>query len=90
MLILIKYGNENPAEQWKLEMASADDVIVLIQNGIFWAVTQEGQKALAGKKVYAIQADLDARGYNAADLPLEPVDYSGFIELLEQHERSMS
>lgn len=90
MLILIKYGTENPAEHWKLDMASADDVIVLIQNGIFWAITDEGRKALDGKKVYVVQADLDARGYTAEDCPFETVDYAGFVELLEQNERSMS
>ncbi len=90
MLILIKYGTENPAENWKLEMSAADDVIVLIQNGVFWAVTAEGKKALAGKKVYALKADLEARGYAEQDCPVEAIDYSGLIELLEQNEKRMS
>lgn len=88
MLILAKYGPENPAERWKMEMAADQDQIVLIQNAIFWAVSEKA--ALQGKKVAVVKADWEARGYDAADCPFDLVDYNQFVELLEAHPKTMS
>lgn len=88
MLILVKYGPENPAERWKLEAASPDDQIVLIQNGIFWAIAEP--QILVDKKVALVQPDLEARGYAAETCQWPLVDYAGFVTLLEQNPKSMS
>lgn len=88
MLILIKYGPENPAETWKLGMATADDTIVLLQNGVFWAITDEGRQALDGKQYFALAEDLDARGYATDGIPC--VDYAGLVELIEANPKAMS
>lgn len=88
MLILIKYGPENPGERWKLEASTPDDQIVLIQNGIFWAISEP--HTLEGKKVAIVQPDLEARGYTAKSCQWPLVDYAGFISLLEQNPKSMS
>lgn len=88
MLILVKYGPENPAERWKLEAAVSTDQIVLIQNGIFWAVTEP--EALEGKKVVLVQPDLEARGYPAEACQWPLVNYAGLITLIEENPKSMS
>jgi len=88
MLILVKYGPENPAERWKLETASPADQIVLIQNGIFWAVAEPA--LLDGKKVAVLQPDWEARGYSVETCQWPLVDYAGFITLLEENPKSMS
>jgi tRNA 2-thiouridine synthesizing protein B len=88
MLILVKYGPENPGERWKLESATPEDQIVLIQNGIFWAIAEP--EAIQGKKVAIVKPDLEARGYSAQACKLSLVDYAGLITLLEESHKSMS
>ena len=88
MLILIKYGPENPGERWKLEAATPEDQIVLIQNGIFWAITEP--EILEGKTVAIVQPDLEARGYSVEACKWPVVDYAGLITLLEENPKSMS
>ncbi len=88
MLILVKYGPENPGERWKLETSSPEDQIVLIQNGIFWAIAEP--QILEGKQVALVQADLEARGYSVENCRWPVVDYAGFITLLEENPKSMS
>lgn len=88
MFILIKYGPENPAERWKMEAAAPEDQIVLIQNGIFWAIAEPA--FLKGKKVAVVQPDLEARGYSSQACSFPLVDYPGFITLLEENPKSMS
>lgn len=88
MLVLVKYGPENPGERWKLEAAVSTDQIVLIQNGIFWAIAEP--ETLAGKKVSVVQFDLEARGYPATACQWPLVDYAGLITLMEENPKSMS
>ena len=88
MLILIKYGPENPAERWKLEAARPTDQVVLIQNGIFWAITEPSM--LDGKKVSLLQPDLEARGYKAEESKWPVIDYVSLISLIEENPQSMS
>ncbi len=88
MLILVKYGPENPGERWKLAAAAPADQIVLIQNGIFWAVTEP--QTLEGKKVAIVQPDFEARSYCAESCPWPLVDFAGLITLIEQSPKSMS
>lgn len=88
MFILLKYGPENPAEAWKLQAAKGDDQIVLIQNGVFWAVSEKA--ALEGKNVAVVKADWLARGYAEEACPFQLVDYTQFVELLEANPKTMS
>lgn len=88
MLILIKFGPENPAERWKLTAANAADQVLLLQNGVFWAASEP--EALAGKNVAIVLADWQVRGYAAERCPWPLVDYAGLIELIEQNPKSMA
>jgi len=88
MLVLIKYGFENLAERWKLEVSGENDTIVLIQNGIFWAISQEIDPYL-NRKIFALEPDMEARGYSKEDLKVPVIDYAGLVDLIEANPRSM-
>lgn len=82
-LILVKYGPDHPAEKLKIKFAQSDDKIVLIQNGVYWAL----QKINTPSKVFAIRDDLIARGYSETDSSVPLITYSELIELIEQEEK---
>ncbi len=78
-LILVKYGTDHPIEKLKIENARAEDKIVFIQNGVFWALKKVDTKA----KTFAIKDDFLARGYDEKDSQVPLIDYSQFIEIVE-------
>ncbi len=82
-LILVKYGTDHSVEQLKIKSAKAEDKIVLIQNGVYWALKDVETPA----KVYAIKDDFLARGYSEEDAKVNLISYSEFIDLLESEEK---
>ncbi|AEH51030.1 sulfurtransferase complex subunit TusB [Pseudothermotoga thermarum] len=82
-LILVKYGTDHPAERLKIKVAKPDDKIVLIQNGVYWAL----EKIETPAKVYAIKDDFVSRGYSESDSTVSLISYSEFIDLLESEEK---
>lgn len=88
MLMLVKYGCGNPADCHKFSVAQSGDVIVLIQDGVFWAINDEVQAYKEkGIKIYAIESDLFARGYSKETSKVQLVSYDEFIELIENNEK---
>lgn len=86
-LILVKYGPNNPAERVKLEIARSEDDVVLIQNGVFWAL--EDVKKYTKANVCAIKDDFVARGYSESDSTVPLISYEQLIELIEKHPKSI-
>ncbi len=86
-LILVKYGPNNPAEQIKLNSATIEDDVVLIQNGVYWAL--EDLKTQTKANVFAIKDDFISRGYNESESKVPLIDYGKFIELIEKHPKSI-
>ncbi|ABQ47763.1 MULTISPECIES: DsrH/TusB family sulfur relay protein [Thermotoga] len=82
-LVLVKYGTDHPVEKLKIRSAKAEDKIVLIQNGVFWALEELETPA----KVYTIKDDFLARGYSEEDSKVPLITYSEFIDLLESEEK---
>lgn len=73
-----------------LRLAPAGAPILLYEDGVYAAKagTQvEGlvREALARRPVYALEADLRARGIESRIEGVRVIDYSGFVELVEQH-----
>ena len=85
-LILIKHGLENPVEKIKMKAAKDEDSIVLIQNGIFWAIGNDALKDVRGK-IYALEEDLLARGYKKEDSKVELIDYASFLDVVEKEDK---
>lgn len=73
-----------------LRVAPEGDPILLYEDGVYAAVkgaASEGlvSQALGSHPVYALKADLDARGLTSLADGIEVIDYDGFVELVEQH-----
>ena len=73
-----------------LGIASADDPILLYEDGVYAAARGTAseelvRQALEDHPVYALDADLEARGLAALIDGIQVIDYDGFVELVEQH-----
>jgi tRNA 2-thiouridine synthesizing protein B len=73
-----------------LRIAPADAPILLYEDGVYAAAkgaTSEEliRQALEQHPVYALQADLEARGLPSLVEGIQVIDYEGFVELVEQH-----
>lgn len=73
-----------------LRVAPEGEPILLYEDGVYAAVagaTSEElvQQVLAQHPVYALQADLEARGLQTLVEGVEVTDYEGFVELVERH-----
>lgn len=86
-LILVKHGPEHKEDQVKLECATEEDVVVLIQDGIYWVV--QGEPVPTKGSVYVLKEDLVARGYGEHIAP-RCVDYGGLVDLIFQQENIIS
>ena len=92
--------NKSPYERNSLEsclrLATKGSAVLLIEDGVYGAtkggsVETKVQGAMADLKVYALDADLQARGI--ADRVLEGVtvvDYGGFVDLVAEHSNLQS
>jgi tRNA 2-thiouridine synthesizing protein B len=73
-----------------LRIAPAGEPVLLYEDGVYAAVKGAAsedmvKQTLAQHPVYALQADLEARGLTALVEGIQVVDYDGFVELVEQH-----
>jgi len=73
-----------------LRITRAGEPILLIEDGVYAAA--EGAKSedltrqsLEDHPIYALQADLEARGLARLIDGVQVIDYDGFVELVEQH-----
>lgn len=68
-----------------LRVCSAEDVILLIEDGVYAALADsEWTKSIAAKvsKIYVLQADVDARGLGKRiATEANSISYDGFVQL---------
>jgi tRNA 2-thiouridine synthesizing protein B len=74
-----------------LRLAPPGAPILLYEDGVYAAAegTQRAelvQAALADHAVFALDADLEARGISAVIDGVRVIGYDGFVELVEQHD----
>jgi len=74
-----------------LRIAQPGEPILLYEDGVFAAARDAKsealvQRALAAHAVYALDADLAARGLVALIEGIQVVSYDGFVELVEKHQ----
>jgi len=74
-----------------LRIAPAGAPILLYEDGVYAAMPETGsservQEALANHPIYALEADLEARGLTKVINGLQVINYDGFVELVEQHD----
>jgi tRNA 2-thiouridine synthesizing protein B len=82
---MIKYGKRNFVEPIKFRAAKKGDIVVLVQDGIFWALDKVDIEA----EVFAVIDDVKARGYSAEDLTVPSITYEGFVEIIEKSEKTI-
>lgn len=79
-----------------LRLAQAGNAVLLIEDGIYAATKGSSaetrvREACASLKIYALQPDMDARGMTSALIEgVTLVDYSGFVDLVAEHNTSHS
>ena len=74
-----------------LRIAPAGDPILLYEDGVYAAVEAAASESLvadatANHPLYALKADLDARGIVSLAEGVQVIDYDGFVDLVEQHQ----
>lgn len=82
-----------PALRACLARLGEDDSLLLIEDGVYaGAARAESAAWLAGRKVYALEPDMAARGLEPADrlAGLVAVDYAGFVQLAAAHAQVLS
>lgn len=72
-----------------LKVVQSSDTLLLIEDGVY-AISQ--LELPPGLTVCVLREDLDARGLSDTDLPaaINPIDYTGFVDLVCSHQRSVS
>jgi tRNA 2-thiouridine synthesizing protein B len=73
-----------------LRVAPAGEPILLYEDGVYAAAAGAAsealtREALAHHPVYALQADLEARGLTQLVEGVQVIGYDGFVGLVEQH-----
>ena len=73
-----------------LGITPSGDPILLYEDGVYAAAVGAAseelvRQALDHHPVYALRADLDARGIVRLVDGVQVIDYDGFVELVEQH-----
>ena len=73
-----------------LRLAPGGEPILLYEDGVYAAAQGTAsenliRQALCQHPVYALQADLEARGLASLVDGIQVIDYEGFVELVEQH-----
>ncbi|MEO5378975.1 MAG: sulfurtransferase complex subunit TusB [Magnetococcus sp. DMHC-6] len=66
------------------------DVLLLLEDGVYAAkeATSKSnmiEKVLKNNEVFALSADIKARGLNQLISGVQVTDYNGFVELVEKH-----
>lgn len=74
-----------------LQIAPEGEPILLYEDGVYGAMdggrfSEQLQVALAHHPIYALDADLEARGIQRLVEGVQVIDYGGFVGLVEEHD----
>ena len=74
-----------------LRIAPAEEPILLYEDGVYAVAPRTKAEALVEAAlqthpIYALKADLEARGLQRCIEGVEVIDYDGFIALVEEHD----
>ncbi|OSM05340.1 sulfurtransferase complex subunit TusB [Magnetofaba australis] len=86
--------NKSPFQNGSLEsclrFSNEGDTILLLEDGVFAAKPNTSKsdmvsEALKSRKIYALSADLKARGVASVIDGVEITDYAGFVDLVAEN-----
>ena len=86
--IVNRAASSSPVLQQCLNLASAGDAVLLIEDGVYTALPRvfSGVALPKGVTVSALTTDVDARGLNGRlTAAVAIIDYDDFVMLTEQH-----
>jgi len=89
-LILVKFGRDREIARTLFDISTADDDVLLIQDGVLWLMDNGMIQEVAGKQVhlYAMKEDLVARGYSEeTEEAVQIIDYAAVIDLIAKNEQ---
>lgn len=74
-----------------LRIAPAGAPVLLYEDGVYAAMpsaksTSTVERAMVDHPIYALDADLEARGIAKVIDGIQVIGYDGFVELVEQHD----
>jgi tRNA 2-thiouridine synthesizing protein B len=74
-----------------LDVAPDGEPILLYEDGVYGAMASgrlltRMQEALNRRPIYALDADLEARGIQRLVAGIQVIDYDGFVGLVEEHD----
>ena len=74
-----------------LGVAAPESPILLYEDGVYWAADGANsapaiRAATADHPIYALDADLEARGVARVVDGVQVIGFDGFVELVEQHD----
>lgn len=74
-----------------LRIAPTGAPLLLYEDGVYAAVPRASssamvENALSDHAIYALDADLEARGIDSVITGIQVISYEGFVELVEQHD----
>jgi len=74
-----------------LEIAPASEPILLYEDGVYAAMnggrfSEKLREAMEQRSIYALDADLEARGIQRILEDVQVIDYDGFVALVEEHD----
>ena len=90
MMIIVKYPPSHSISLEKIKLAKSGDVIVLLQDGVLYALDEKLITELKNKgiEVKALKDDFVCRGYSEEESFADLVGYDEFIDLtVEKGER---
>ena len=87
--------NKSPATHHCLaecaDVCTDTDSVLLIEDGVYGALAQYQALLATPRKVYALMADVDARGLrNRLHAKVLLVDDTGFVQLAAEHDKVIS
>ena len=78
---------EHPRYKTCIQALTPSDTLVLIENGV---LSVAGNHRDAPCKLYALKADMDARGLEAASEVINTINYDELVQLTTNHAKIIS
>lgn len=77
-----------------INLIEESDSVILLGDAVYLCVACQHNKEILNelkcKDIYALACDLEARGIKPLNTQINPIAYTGFVDLVAQHNSSIS
>jgi len=93
--MILHIVNKSPADNTALQLClramGSSDSLILIEDGVYaLALPASAHSLPAAQKLFALQEDCAARGLTPDSSKATTVNYTDFVKLVTQHEKTLS